>query len=135
MNLKFLVIATSIIVITCDQGGSKSNQNISSGKNLSATNSCVGSAVFSMKDSSGTLRGPVLHFSDTSASSACGGLIVKDKAGDSITFLFAYSELQNMDLKKLSIGSCVEISYRAEIIREEGIESNRIFFITDIKYN
>jgi hypothetical protein len=94
---------------------------------------CSPSGVFNRKDSIGTLRGPVVAIEDTSANSATGGIQIKDQEGKSTWFSFSYSEVPNLSLKNINIGNCVEIDFRAEIIREEGVESNRIFFIKNIK--
>ena len=130
--LAFLL--AGVAFAACTNSEHKNTQNTSIQKKEMAAATCSPSAVFNKKDSTGTIRGPVLSFDDTSISSASGDITIKDKAGDSIPIFFHYSEAKNVDLKKLVIGNCVEIFYRAEIIREEGIESNRIFFITDIKY-
>jgi hypothetical protein len=95
---------------------------------------CLSSSPFNRNDSAGVLVGPVVHFSDTSAGSSSGGITIKDKGGDSISFLFSYDEAKNIDIKKLSVGSCVGIKYHVQIFKEEGIETNRLFFVDEIDY-
>ncbi len=103
-------------------------------KNNNSPKQCNSTGIFNRLDSDGSFTGIIASFSDTSHSSSSGGIEIISGKGDTITFLFTYSDTIDIDIGKLKIGECIEIKYYVDIIRENGDEINRIFYITKIDY-
>ncbi len=135
MKFIFCLVLSITTLLNCQNTKQSNNEKqTASDQKFLTTSQCIPTKTFNRKDTVGIFKGPVVHFSDTSAGSASGGIMIKDQAGDSISFLFSYGESKNIDVKKLSLGSCIEINFHAKVFLEEGIEINRLFFIDDIKY-
>ncbi|MDG5817092.1 hypothetical protein QA601_18485 [Chitinispirillales bacterium ANBcel5] len=106
-------------------------------------NSCKATK-FKYSDSTGLVRGIVIALEDTSITSGTGGIQIVDSDKDSIWISFTYHDMPDMDLNQISIGSCIEITFYADIRRVTsknsedgpvGYEICRSFYINNIKHD
>lgn len=104
---------------------------------------CHATNAFNKQDSTGIIKGKIGDFADTSQSMSQGLMqIITDKT-DTIIFNFDYDEAKSVSASKSKPGTCVEVTYYAEIQRVEvdssedgkrGDEISRHFYIREIKY-
>lgn len=87
---------------------------------------------------SGTFTGSVIAFHPHNPNRSSRSLWLLDKSGDTISFSVMLEETdvptQNVTEENLKAGNCVSLSYRQEIVEEEGIVLDRIYYVEELSY-
>lgn len=89
---------------------------------------------FVRADSAGVITGKIAKWSEKHVAMSSRGLWLIDKNGDTALFRVEPDETDNVDEAKLVVGKCVKVTYKTEVVEEDGVELNRFFHATRLDY-
>jgi hypothetical protein len=89
---------------------------------------------FVRSDSAGVITGKLAKWSEKHIAMSSRGLWLIDADGDTALFRVEPDETDNLNETKLVIGHCVKVTYKTEVVEEDGIELNRFFHVTRLDY-
>lgn len=129
MNLAKLIAIFSLFTLSnCGGKGSKENDP------RAISHAKCASQEFIANDSGGVFTGRILGLTGNSLNSLHRYLMLADRSGDTLDFKVRPDLIENFDEDKLQVGGCVTVSYKTEIIEEDGIELNRFYNATHFDY-
>lgn len=129
---KDIVFLCFVVLLNCQQNNKNEHVQKNSAGDVNVL--CNDLDTFNNVDSTGTVRGIIQAVEDTSSMAGCVLIVLKDKNLVERVFCASYGIVKGLEIKKLTSGVCVTVTYYAEIQREEGVEVNRTFYITKLDY-